>query len=216
MSLNLIARIAVARLKSPLDVCTLHPTSSHSTSFEGIAVSGTTTPLEIHPGDPLLRPRALHSPTTSRTNIRAPPILSFPAPGSSASPSLHPACPPSRAPSPQFGSPVVNQTPEDLNHRWVLHPRRGHAALNSGIKSLSSRELIVVGRPDDLERPDGNVLGQGELGEAEKKDLEQGLKAMNGSNEGEGIGCVPVWLDDKVHFSKHESTKSEKKLLIFS
>lgn len=33
-----------------------------------------------------------------------------------------------------------------------------------------------------------------------KKDLERGLKSMAGEKE-EGIGCVPVWLDDKVHSS---------------
>lgn len=180
-----------------LDVCTLHPTASHSTSFDEVLSSGASTPIEIHPGDPLLRPRALHSPNISRSNIR-PPILSFPSPGSSASPSSHPACPPSRAPSPLQGS-TGELTPK-ASHRWILHPRRGHAALNSGIKSLSARELIVVGRPDDLNRAPDQELGQGELSADEKRDLERGLRNMSGSAEGEGIGCVPVWLDDKVHF----------------
>lgn len=47
-------------------------------------------------------------------------------------------------------------------------------------------------------RSNGDLLGQGELGDTAKKDLERGLKSMAGEAE-EGIGCVPVWLEDKVH-----------------
>lgn len=47
-------------------------------------------------------------------------------------------------------------------------------------------------------RSNGDRLGQAELGDVSKKDLERGLKSMAGEAE-EGIGCVPVWLDDQVH-----------------
>lgn len=57
-----------------------------------------------------------------------------------------------------------------------------------------------MGRPDDLMRADGADLGTADLGGEEKRDLERGLKGMKGAGEG-GIGCVPVWLDDKVHYS---------------
>ena len=213
--------------------------------------------LEIAPGDPLLRPRGIHSPTVSRSAVshfpdlsptaqptpltnshastqstRQPstvapptsisssinaqrrsnllgvsnPVFSFPSPGSSIAASSHPALPISRVGSPDYytngngGSredtggnttPTGLATPSTsyLSHpgsaangsasspassfhspssqsqstsssssrrsKWILHPRRGHAALNSGIKSLSGRsgrELVVVGRPDDLEK----------------------------------------------------------------
>lgn len=52
-----------------------------------------------------------------------------------------------------------------------------------------------------MTRAGGAELGQGELGPAEKKDLERGLMGMSSNNQGEGIECVPVWLDDKVHYS---------------
>lgn len=180
---------------------------SHTTSFdqtilpcdtdEEIIPSGATTPLEIQPGDPLLRPRSLHLSTVRRPGHKAAPT-SFASPATSLAPSSHPPCPPSRAPSPDTETLKIPHTIPA--HRWVLHPRRGHAALNSGLKSLSGRALTVVGRPDDLLRAGGESLGQGELGEVEKKDLERGLKNMAGVSE-EGIGCVPVWLDDKVHYS---------------
>lgn len=53
-----------------------------------------------------------------------------------------------------------------------------------------------------MTRAGGDELGQGELGEAEKRDLESGLAAMSSKNQGEGIECVPVWLDDTVHYSE--------------
>jgi trehalose 6-phosphate synthase/phosphatase len=118
------------------------------------------------------------------------------------SPSSHPALPPSRAPSPTFGRSTGDVTPTLPSHRWILHPRRGHAALNAGLKSLRGSALTVVGRPDDMTRAGGANLGQGELGDAEKRDLESGLAAMSSKNHGEGIECVPVWLDDKIHTSK--------------
>lgn len=224
------AQIRNQSLTSPLtDVCTLHPTNSHSTHLDPALLPLPTQTsdgplvdtLEIHPGDPLLRPRALHSPSASRQFKGAP--ASFPSPATSLAPSSHPPCPPSRAPSPdndddspssskpstptgfRFGPghlPTSNHASSEKQkkHRWILHPRRGHAALNSGLKSLSGRELVVVGRPDDLMRAGGADLGTADLGGEEKRDLERGLKGMKGAGEG-GIGCVPVWLDDKVHFS---------------
>ena len=88
--------------------------------------------------------------------------------------------------------------------RWTLHPRRGHAALNSGLRSLSDRGLAVVGRPDDLLRKGGEALTQDDLKEGEKRDLEVGLESMGSvkGGHGGGITCVPVWLEEKVHSGK--------------
>lgn len=69
-----------------------------------------------------------------------------------------------------------------------------------------------MGRPDDMNRAGGAELGQGELGEAEKRDLETGLIAMSTKNQGEGIECVPVWLDDKIHFSMSFSPPSNARI----
>ncbi|TNY18472.1 trehalose-6-phosphate phosphatase [Rhodotorula diobovata] len=166
-------------------------------------------------GDPLLRNRAIHSPVNQTHSLhkhRMPPS-SFPDPSKSLRPSFHPALPPSRAASPDPESlrshtPAPGAIKAQQTHRWVLHPRRGHAALNSGLKSLKDRPLVVVGRPDDLMDADGEVLGQNALSDDAKKDLEKGLKSM--SNEGtEGIGCVPVWLDDKLHHSFYEGMCKE-------
>ncbi|GAA6002877.1 uncharacterized protein JCM10292_001351 [Rhodotorula paludigena] len=210
-------------------VCTLHKTAhSHSTALdnhvlpdagqESVIGSGANTPLEIQPGDPLLRPRALHSPTSEahQTNKHKMPPTSFPNPSKSLRPSFHPALPESRAPSPDPDSlahtrahtPAPGSIPQQQTHRWVLHPRRGHAALNSGLRSLKDRPLLVVGRPDDLLSSDGELLGQNSLSDEAKKDLEQGLRKMAGDSE-EGIGCVPVWLDDGLHGRFYEGMCKE-------
>ena len=63
--------------------------------------------------------------------------------------------------------------------------------------------MTVVGRPDDLLRADGEKLGQAEIADEAKRDLEKGLKEMAGESE-EGIGCAPVWIDDKVHADFYE------------
>ncbi|GAA5824424.1 hypothetical protein JCM11251_000417 [Rhodosporidiobolus azoricus] len=203
-------------------VCTLHKTASHSTTLdnhvlsiegeESVLPTGANTPIEIHPGDPLLRTRSLHSPTNMAQNLakhKMPPS-SFPAPSGSLRPSSHPALPPSRAasPSPESGAATPDPQRQQQTHRWVLHPRRGHAALNSGLKSLKDRQLVVVGRPDDLMNAEGDLLGQNQLGDDAKRDLEKGLKKMSGENE-QGIGCVPVWLEDGLHTRFYEGMCKE-------
>ncbi|BGP32992.1 hypothetical protein JCM10296v2_004780 [Rhodotorula toruloides] len=226
-------------------VCTLHKTTSHTTGLdkhilpaadeESVLGSGAVTPLEIQPGDPLLRPRALHSPTSQslQSHKHKMPPSSFPDPAKSLRPSFHPALPPSRANSPDSDAassngnsnhaasaaaagagisrahtPAPHAIPQQQTHRWVLHPRRGHAALNSGLRSLKDRPLLVVGRPDDLMSADGDLMGQNQLSDDAKKDLEKGLRKMGGDDD-EGIGCVPVWLDDGLHTRFYEGMCKE-------
>lgn len=63
-------------------------------------------------------------------------------------------------------------------------------------------------------RSSGDLLGQDELGDVAKRDLERGLKSMAGDAD-EGIGCIPVWLDDQVHTSECHGRRPyvEKRLM---
>ncbi|GAA5913724.1 uncharacterized protein JCM6883_000026 [Sporobolomyces salmoneus] len=197
-------------------VCRLYPTTkSHSVALdnhvlpdlngsESVLPSGATTPLDGPGGNATALPSTPGNGPNQLNLKHVMPPSSFPHPASSLRPSFHPALPPSRAPSPDVngGSTLASGqiTPKD---RWVLYPRRGHAALNSGVKSLSSRPLLVVGRPDDLLQDPGVPLTTNQLGPEEKKDLERGLSQM-GAQGRDGVTCAPVWVEDGLHSDFYE------------
>ncbi|GAA5948627.1 hypothetical protein JCM3765_004948 [Sporobolomyces pararoseus] len=197
-------------------VCRLYPTTkSHSVALdnhilpdlngsESVLPSGANTPLDGPGGNTSTLPSTPGNGPNQLNLKHVMPPSSFPHPASSLRPSFHPALPPSRAPSPDVNGGSVlasgQATPKD---RWVLYPRRGHAALNSGIKSLSSRPLLVVGRPDDLLQDPGIPLTTNQLGPEEKKDLERGLSQM-GAQGRDGVTCAPVWVEDGLHTDFYE------------
>lgn len=89
--------------------------------------------------------------------------------------------------------------------RWVLTPRRGHAALNAGIRAMShNADVTLVAWPGDMRRgalSQPEQEGFGDLTEEEltpelKKDLANGLAAMGGI--GKGPRCSPVWVDSQT------------------
>lgn len=89
--------------------------------------------------------------------------------------------------------------------RWVLCPRRGHAALNSGIRAMSqSADVTLVAWPGDMRRGSQDqpeLEGFGDLATEDltpelKKDLDNGLAAMGGI--GKGPRCRPVWVDSQT------------------
>lgn len=83
--------------------------------------------------------------------------------------------------------------------RWVLAPRRVHAALNSGVKSLSeNNKVIMVAWPGDIRGPSGEKMGLDQLKDQQKRELEEGLADISGKDEETGVTCVPVWMPDKV------------------
>lgn len=83
--------------------------------------------------------------------------------------------------------------------RWVLSPRRVHAALNAGVKSLSeNRKVLMVAWPGDIRDVNGEKIGAGTLLADQKKKLEEGFADASGKDEEKGIACVPVWMKDKT------------------
>lgn len=107
----------------------------------------------------------------------------------------------SRAASPALDSPA---SPNNQK-KWILTPRRGHAALNAGIRSLaSSAEVTLVAWPGDMRRnvatspeeEDCGDLTEADLTDELKKDLDRGLNAIGG--QGKGVRCRAVWLEDQM------------------
>lgn len=80
---------------------------------------------------------------------------------------------------------------------WVLTPRRVHAALNAGVKSLSENaRILMVAWPGDVRDVDGEKTGAGTLTEKQRVELEDGFASLAGRSETNGIQCVPVWMED--------------------
>ena len=86
---------------------------------------------------------------------------------------------------------------------WVLKPRRVHAALNSGVKSLSQQSRVVlIGWLGDVYNVSGDKVGSGTLSTQQREELQAGFDDIAAATESKhqddlpGISCVPVWMDD--------------------
>jgi len=104
-----------------------------------------------------------------------------------------------------------SDSPEPAKLRWVLTPRRGHAALNAGIRSLGDREVTLVASPGDMFDPQGDPLRMSDLSQPLRKELEAGLAALrrsgsaaNQADKLRGIQCRPVWLEDDLACNFYE------------
>ena len=89
--------------------------------------------------------------------------------------------------------------------RWILTPRRGHAALNAGIRSLAAEgEVTLVAWPGDMrrgvaQRPEDEDYGDLQIDDLStdlRNELESGLRNIGG--QGRGVRCRAVWLEQKM------------------
>ncbi|KAH9446026.1 hypothetical protein MJO28_012122 [Puccinia striiformis f. sp. tritici] len=186
-------------------LCNLQPTTPPLLSSP--------TSLEIRPGDRLTHPQSLHSPT-----VTLPEILP-----SNSNRSLLGSNPTSiTTPQPTGTTPTHNKQTtnntdqlQDQTFKWILEPRRGHAALNAGIKSLSNfRSITLCAYPADIRiTSHPNSIPQpievNKLTENQKISLDSGLRNLattattpsdehhHQDGDKKGIQCVPVWVGDK-------------------
>lgn len=99
--------------------------------------------------------------------------------------------------------------------KWNLGVRYGHAAMISGIRSLSAtHEQLLIGWTGDIyasppsfsatsspSNPEGSKLPSKDLAEEDKKALEEAIGNYEDTEhevKGKGLKLVPVWLDDKL------------------
>jgi trehalose 6-phosphate synthase/phosphatase len=113
-----------------------------------------------------------------------------------------PATPP---PPPQL------PTPHRKSTRWSLTPRYGHAAMISGIRSLSAthQQVIIGWTGDILSSVPGETLSPDSISDNDKASLELALKSYHPSEtspteDDNKITYVPVWLDSKVAHGHYE------------
>ncbi|KAI8453549.1 trehalose-phosphatase [Phakopsora pachyrhizi] len=191
-------------------------------------------PIEIRPGDQVTKPQGLYSPTpVGLTTSGAIPSLvpqeqSLPDANSALRLNLNssrstsildapktvsrPSTPsrPNQSSTSGLRSPRPLSQPEPESpaprFRWVLEPRRGHAALNAGIKSLASwRSVTLCAYPADIRIINNHSstsehLDPSKVTRAQKHALDGGWGDQNYSDpqsKKKGIECVPVWLDDR-------------------
>ncbi|TFK97226.1 glycosyltransferase family 20 protein [Pterulicium gracile] len=106
---------------------------------------------------------------------------------------------------PVDGSSTASLSTEDKEKPvWTLTPRHGHAAMISGIRSLSAtHEQVIVGWTGDVQSPvPGERVLTSSIPEGEKKALEEALEGWQpreaDPDDDQKTTYVPVWLDDKV------------------
>ena len=132
--------------------------------------------------------------------------------------------------SPTEGTQAVQSQPSSVPaRRWKLAPRYGHAAMISGIRSLSAtHDQVIVGWTGDIlslpsegaasAEANGEVTGDPEncipshlVSRADRVALEAELVGYDEDGQGQGIEgnkgkleYVPVWLEDKVAHGHYE------------
>ncbi|KAH0826768.1 glycosyltransferase family 20 protein [Lanmaoa asiatica] len=124
---------------------------------------------------------------------------------------------------------AVQEQPSVPSKRWKFAPRYGHAAMNSGIRSLSAtHDQLIVGWTGDIlsvlsvgaasaDENGGSVDDEEQcipshlVSRADREALQAELVGYDEDGQGQGIGgnkgkleYVPVWLEDKVAHGHYE------------
>jgi trehalose 6-phosphate synthase/phosphatase len=87
---------------------------------------------------------------------------------------------------------------------WTINPRYGHAAMISGIRSLSStHEQLIIGWTGDIISPTpGEHITPDSVSTEDREELEEALRTYqpkeSDPDDERKTTYVPVWLDDKV------------------
>ena len=143
------------------------------------------------------------------------PIVATLSPKGSSASGLGVLSPPATPPSSDIPESAAQPTPsEDVpssksaeSPLWSFSPRHGHAAMISGIRSLSStHEQLIVGWTGDILNPETDTIPSSAITPEEKASFDNALATQQGNlkdPEAEEepdtkTHYVPVWMDDKV------------------
>lgn len=120
-----------------------------------------------------------------------------------------PATPPTKPsdvpPSPSSTeTPVITTDVAEPTPKWTLTPRYGHAAMISGIRSLSAtHEQLIIGWTGDIESgTPGEKVPSNSVSQEDRDALEVSLATYTpreaDPDDDKKTTYVPVWQDDKV------------------
>jgi trehalose 6-phosphate synthase/phosphatase len=97
-----------------------------------------------------------------------------------------------------------NRLVTEIQPPWTLTPRYGHAAMISGIRSLSAtHEQLIIGWTGDIETTTpGERVTTSSISQADKDSLEEALATYTpreaDPDDDKKTHYVPVWQDDKI------------------
>lgn len=100
---------------------------------------------------------------------------------------------------------------------WTLSPRSGHAAMISGIRSLSTtHEQLIVGWTGDIASPVPNEnIPSHTVSDDDKAALDEALSTYqpkeSDPDDDKKTSYVPVWLDDKVAHGHYDGYCKQSK-----
>jgi len=106
----------------------------------------------------------------------------------------------------------TGSAPIPSKSEWSIEAKHGHAAMISGIQSLSAtHEQVIVGWTGDILTPGASAnasttnttadkIPSKNVSQEERQAFEESLKGFNPDDDKEATktSYVPVWLDDKV------------------
>ncbi|PPQ70030.1 hypothetical protein CVT24_003797 [Panaeolus cyanescens] len=112
---------------------------------------------------------------------------------------------PPNADSDSSAPPSPIDIPEKSDSEWSMAPRYGHAAMISGIRSLSAtHEQLIVGWTGDILSTSTDPIPSATVSDGQKDSFETALKEYlpkesdPDDERDRKTKYVPVWLDDKV------------------
>ncbi|KAF9051684.1 trehalose 6-phosphate phosphatase [Panaeolus papilionaceus] len=116
-----------------------------------------------------------------------------------------PLTPPTAEGSDSSTPPSPIDVPEKSDSEWSLAPRYGHAAMISGIRSLSTtHEQLIVGWTGDIHAPSTDTIPSTTVSDEQRESFNTALKEYipkesdPDDERDRKTKYVPVWLDDKV------------------
>jgi len=109
----------------------------------------------------------------------------------------------------------VHAQEQQGNAGWSLAPRHGHAAMISGIRSLShSHEQLIVGWTGDIESSSGDMIPANTVTQAQREEFDEALKTECDPDDAR-VRYVPVWLDDKVAHGHYDGYCKQSECIVF-
>lgn len=130
---------------------------------------------------------------------------------------ISPPLTPPPAEAPLLDGVAASGETKESKPTWSLTPRYGHAAMISGIRSLSAtHEQLIIGWTGDINSPvPGERISEDDIADEDKAALEEALKSYqpkeSDPDDDKKTSYVPVWLNDQVAHGHYDGYCKQSK-----